>query len=200
MDVFNLLSYINKVSLLAFVITTVVVGYQVYILKKEKTKEQKPFIPDFKSTEPSKTITNYTRLPGFLTKKDTGAVNYSKLIFLIIFLLTAIVIIIVLALIGKNSSLRNEALVTPTIYLLPSSTPTTKPLPTVLLPTLTITTLPSPSPTEIVLAKSPSLTPAVNPTEVTVKKPQVLPETGSIEKVLLLIGVAVSTILFSFGL
>ncbi|MEK7633341.1 MAG: hypothetical protein AAB437_00665 [Patescibacteria group bacterium] len=205
MDIFNLLSYINKVSLLAFVITTIIVGYQVYVLKKEKTKEQKPFIPDFKNTGQSKTTTNYTRLPSFLTKKDIGAVNYSKLIFLIIFLLTVIVIIVVLALIRKNNSSRNEALVTPTIYLLPSSTPTTKctgqacltptVTPTVLPPSPTTTTLPTP--TEIVLAKTTNNSPTP---EITKNKLQTLPETGSVEKVLLLIGVAVSTILFSFGL
>ena len=48
MDIFSLLSYINKVSLLAFFVTTLVVGYQIYVLKKEKTKEQTPSIPDFK--------------------------------------------------------------------------------------------------------------------------------------------------------
>ena len=39
MDVFTILSYLNKVSLIAFIITTVVVAYQIYIFKKEKTKE-----------------------------------------------------------------------------------------------------------------------------------------------------------------
>ncbi|MEK9169328.1 MAG: hypothetical protein AAB788_01145, partial [Patescibacteria group bacterium] len=52
-------------------------------------------------------------------------------------------------------------------------------------------------PTEIILAKETTLTQALSPTEV-VNKPQVLPETGSWEKGLLIIGVAISTIFFSF--
>jgi len=51
--------------------------------------------------------------------------------------------------------------------------------------------------TEIILAKETTLTHALSPTEV-VNKPQVLPETGSWEKGLLIIGVAISTIFFSF--
>src|SRR3989338_8303978 len=99
MDVFGLLSYINKVSLLAFFITTLVVGYQVYILKKEKTKEQTPAIPDFKDKVKQNDAVNYTRLSDSLLKKDSVLTNYSKLIFLIISLLTVIVVIFVLILV-----------------------------------------------------------------------------------------------------
>ena len=84
MDIFSLLSYINKVSLLAFFVTTLVVGYQVYILKKEKTKEQTPTIPDFKDKMNQNEVTNYTRLSDSLIKKDSKLTNYSKLIFIII--------------------------------------------------------------------------------------------------------------------
>ena len=216
MDIFSLLSYINKVSLLAFFVTTLVVGYQVYILKKEKTKEQAPSIPDFKEMGKSNEVVNYTRLPGFLTKKNKGSVNYSKLVFLIISLLTIMVVIFVLILIKQNSSVRNEASVSPTIVVI-TRTPTFKPTitlspsPTVALspspttPTPSPTNAPmSPSPTEIILAKTFSLTPTINPTntsptqKITNSKPQILPETGSIEKGLLLIGVAISAIFFSF--
>jgi len=216
MDIFSLLSYINKVSLLAFFVTTLVVGYQVYILKKEKTKEQAPSIPDFKEMGKSNEVVNYTRLPGFLTKKNKGSVNYSKLVFLIISLLTIMVVIFVLILIKQNSSVRNEASVSPTIVII-TRTPTFKPTitlspsPTVALspspttPTPSPTNAPmSPSPTEIILAKTFSLTPTINPTntsptqKITNSKPQILPETGSIEKGLLLIGVAISAIFFSF--
>ncbi len=220
MDIFSLLSYINKVSLLAFFVTTLVVGYQVYILKKEKTKEQAPSIPDFKEMGKSNEVVNYTRLPGFLTKKNKGSVNYSKLVFLIISLLTIMVVIFVLILIKQNSSVRKQALISPTIAVLPTATPkpkapspTVKPIvkPTVALlpspttPTPSPTNAPmSPSPTEIILAKTFSLTPTINPTntsptqKITNSKPQILPETGSIEKGLLLIGVAISAIFFSF--
>ncbi len=223
MDIFSLLSYINKVSLLAFFVTTLVVGYQVYILKKEKTQEQTPSIPDFKDKVKSNEVINYTRLPGSLIKKDSQSANYSKLVFLIISLLTVMVVIFVLILIKQNSSLRNEASVSPTMIILPTTTlkPTQAPTvgPTVLLsPSPTVSLLPSPtvsssptlivslspSPTEIILAQTPSLTPTkslanTSPTqEISSSKPQTLPETGRIGKGLLIIGVAISTIFFSF--
>lgn len=235
MDIFSLLSYINKVSLLAFFVTTLVVGYQVYVLKKEKTKEQAPSIPDFKDKIKSNEVINYTRLHGSLIKKDNKPANYSKLVFLIISLLTIMVVIFVLILIKQNSSVRNEASVSPTIVVFP--TPTLKPtialppspkVPTVgptaaLLPSPTVSLSPSPaavlltspttgqvnlsptvSPTEIVLAQAPSLTPPISSTNtsptqgIANSKPQTLPKTGSIEKGLLIIGVAILAIFFSF--
>jgi hypothetical protein len=238
MDVFSLLSYINKVSLLAFVVTTLVVGYQVYLLKKEKTKEQTPTIPDFKERNNSHEAANFTGLPASLTVKEVKKVNYSKLVFLIISLLTVMVIVFVLFLIRQNSSVRKEALISPTAAVLPTATPkpkapspTVKPIvkPTVTLspsPTVSLSTSPaaspssmllsslspspaaspsstllsslSPSPTEIVLAKAPSLTPAVTLTQGAVNKLQALPETGSIGKGLVIFGVAISAIFFSF--
>lgn len=212
MDIFSLLSYINKVSLLAFFVTTLVVGYQVYVLKKEKTKEQAPTIPDFKDKIKSNEVVNYTHLPGSLIKKDNKPVNYSKLVFLIISLLTIMVVIFVFIMIKQNSSLRNEASISPTKVILPSPTVVLSPSPTVILsplptikPTLILSPSPtvnlSPSPTEIVLAQKPSPVPtgSSSPTQtISSSKPQTLPETGNIGKGLLIIGVAISTIFFSF--
>lgn len=195
MDVFSLLSYINKVSLFAFFITTLVVGYQIYILKNEKSKEQTPIIPDFKERNNSNIVANYTNLPNYLLKKELKAVNYSKLIFLIISLITIIVIIFVTSIIKKNGSTPNQASINPPVAISPSpaQVPTTIPSPT------EIVLSPTAVPTEIILAKSPSITPTTIPTEPVVSNnPQVLPETGSWGKGLLMIGVAVSTIFFSF--
>ncbi len=220
MDIFNLLSYINKISLLAFLVTTLVVGYQVYVLKKEKTKEQAPTIPDFKEKNNINTVANFTSLPTSLTKKESKKVNYSKLVFLIISLLTIMVVIFVFILIKQNSSsIHNEASVSPSVIVLP--TPTLKPkitlssLPTVALTLLTPTVPPTvipilsptdqpPSPTEIILAQTPSLTPIISekntlPTqEIANSKPTTLPESGNIGKGVLIFGVAISTIFFSF--
>lgn len=220
MDVFSLLSYINKVSLFAFVVTTLIVVYQIYVLKKEKTKEQTPSIPDFKEKNNLNEVGNFTSLPSYLTKKEPKLVNYSKLVFLIITLLTIIVVIFVVSLIKKNSSTTNQASNnTPSIPVIkmplvskPINTPTLPPkpspsivTPTVIAPTIIIptikpesTSVPTVRPTEIVLAQAPSSTPEVNPTAITTSAPQVLPETGSIGKGLLIIGVAISTIFFSF--
>ena len=166
MDVFNLLSYINKISLFAFFITTVVVVYQIYILKKEKTKEQTPSIPDFKENHNLGVVANFTSLPDSLTKKELKSVNYSKLVFLIISLLTIIIVIFVVSLINKNNSSRNQALVTPQVKIpSPSSRVILSPSPTLtLIPTVSPTVALSPTvvlsptivPTEIILAQAPS--------------------------------------------
>ncbi|MFA5769900.1 MAG: hypothetical protein WC894_00200 [Patescibacteria group bacterium] len=237
MDVFNLLSYINKISLFAFFITTLVVAYQIYVLKKEKTKEQTPSIPDFKEKNNLNEVANFTSLPSYLTKKDLKKVNYSKLVFLIISLLTVMVVIFVVFLIRQNNSSRNQASISPTIVVLPTSTlkpktptkaptvrpiaalspsqtPTPSPSPTTALispspaffsslsPAVALSTSPTnPSPTEIILAQAPSLTPTTNLTNgqnITNSAPTVLPETGIIGKGLLIIGVAISAIFFSF--
>ncbi len=218
MDVFNLLSYINKVSLFAFFITTLVVSYQIYILKKEKSREKAPKIPDFKEKNNFNVATNFTSLPSFLTKKELKAVNYSKSVFLIISLLTIIIVIFVVSLINKNNSTSNQALVNPPTVISPAPTrkltsPTVMPTvmsivtPTVM-PTVTLTqTQLTPTvlltivPTEIILAQAPSSTPVLNPTngqKITGVVPKVLPETGSWKKGFLIIGVAISTIFFSF--
>src|SRR3989339_887677 len=110
MDVFTILSYLNKVSLIAFVITTAVVAYQIYIFKKEKTKEHTPTIPDFKENNNFGVVSNYTSLPSSLTKKQIKSVNYSKSIFLTISLLTVIIVIFVVSLIKRNSVVPDQAL------------------------------------------------------------------------------------------
>ncbi len=222
MNVFTLLSYINKVSLIAFFITTAVVGYQIYVLKKEKTKGKDPTIPDFQENNNLNMATNFTSLPSSLTKKKLKAVNYSKTILISISALTVIVIVFVISLIGKNSSSNDQALVSPTpiITRAPTSpvirrtifpTPVDNLTPTIdatlsaSLINPTIEASPSPmleesveaTPTEIILAKVPSGTPT-NEVSVTQGAITVLPETGSIQKGLLIIGVAISTIFFSF--
>ncbi|HEX7542905.1 MAG TPA: hypothetical protein VF385_02410 [Patescibacteria group bacterium] len=185
MDIFSLLSYINKVSLLAFFVTTLVVGYQLYILKKEKTKEQAPSIPDFKDKGKSNKVINYTLLPGFLIKKNSRSVSYSKLVFLIISLLTIMVVIFVLILIKQNSASHNQASVSPAIVVSPTPilkptctgqaclTPTKAPTarPTVaLLPSLT----PTPSPIKVPTSPSPAVSPSPSST-VTLIQTQLTP-------------------------
>lgn len=221
MDIFSLLSYVNKVSLLAFFVTTLIVAYQIYILKKEKTKEQAPSIPDFKEMNRSNEAVNYTRLPDFLIKKNNKSISYSKLVFLIISLLTIMVVIFVFIVIKQNGSSRNQVLVnppavisqtpirksvSPTLKVILSPSPVPPPTDTPMTPSPTVSSSPmlTPSPTEIVLAQTPSLTPAngsnnTSPTQaVTNNQIQTLPETGSIEKALLIIGVAILAIFFSF--
>ncbi|MCR4277064.1 MAG: hypothetical protein NUV87_02960 [Candidatus Roizmanbacteria bacterium] len=239
MNVFTFLSYVNKVSLIAFFVTTLIVGYQIYILRKEKGKEQAPTIPDFKEGGTLGMVSNFTSLPSSLTKKELKAVNYSKMIFPIITAFTVIIIVFVVSLIGKNGS-PDQALVTPSpivtrtpieksasptpkqvisppgsffptkeaspspiveasVEASPSAKPTVEPTGS-FQALLTASTSPTVVPTEIILAQAPSLTPTTNPSNITPTTGaiKVLPETGSLEKGLLIIGVALSTIFFSF--
>ena len=220
MDVFTILSYLNKVSLIAFIITTVVVAYQIYIFKKEKTKEHAPTIPDFKENNNFGVVSNFTSLPSSLTKKQIKSVNYSKSIFLTISLLTVIIVIFVVSLIKRNSVVPDQALknasvkatttpaivkptVLPTLAGQKNLTPTVEPtevVPTEVAPTEVVPTEILAEPTEIVLANNPDTLEEESLTEAPVSQPQVLPETGSVGKALLIIGVAVSTIFFSFFL
>lgn len=220
MDVFTILSYLNKVSLIAFVITTAVVAYQIYIFKKEKTKEHTPTIPDFKENNNFGVVSNFTSLPSSLTKKQIKSVNYSKSIFLTISLLTVIIVIFVVSLIKRNSVVPDQALknspvkatatpatvkptALPTLAGQKNLTPTVEPtevVPTEVAPTEVVPTEILAEPTEIVLANNPDTLEEESLTEAPVSQPQVLPETGSVGKALLIIGVAVSTIFFSFFL
>ena len=231
MNVFTFLSYVNKVSLIAFFITTLVVGYQIYILRKEKSKEQAPTIPDFKEGGTFGTVSNFTSLPSSLTQKELKAVNYSKIIFPTISIFTVIIVVFVVSLIGKKGS-PDQALVTPSRVVTrapikKSASPTPRAVlspPVFLSPTkvaspsasisvtpiveptssfqalLTVSTSPTVVPTEIILAQASSPTPTTNPSNVTPTDGEikVLPETGSLEKGLVIIGVAISTIFFSF--
>ncbi len=67
MDIFSILSYLNKISLIAFIITAGFLAYQFYLLKKDSVSGTKktPTIPDFNENEKID-ISNYTKLPDVL--------------------------------------------------------------------------------------------------------------------------------------
>lgn len=168
MDVFNLLSYINKVSLLAFFITTAVVGYQIYLIRKERSKASKPSIPDFKDMAKSGRPLNYTLLPDVLTKKETQKVNYSGLVFSVISLLTIVVIVFIVYLIRRNSG-QSASQTTPANNIQQQNNP--KPLaqnnvsPTIIKLSITpsISPAPSPSPTSGIVSVTPTINMSVTP-------------------------------------
>ncbi len=64
MDVFTALSYLNKISLFAFIITAGFLIYQFYLLRKESSSDPKkqPTITDFNQNTKVELL-NYTRLP-----------------------------------------------------------------------------------------------------------------------------------------
>jgi len=100
MNLFSILSYLNKLSLLAFIVTLVALGYQLYLLKKEnKVKKSDPLIPKFRE-EITTEIPNYTKLnPALLISNKN---NKNKWLYLAIFFSFFLVLVIFLLIIKKS--------------------------------------------------------------------------------------------------
>jgi len=213
MDIFSILSYLNKISLLAFVVTAIFLGYQFYLLKKESftNKNKKPIIPDFNENEKIE-ILNYTKLPAEhqpVMKND----NKQAITFVIgagLLVLTLTVFIILKSKQTKQTQYVYEPTPTARPVVLISKKPTLK-------PTIKPTILVNLSPTEKIL---PSVSPTISPTEViiTLVSPTIispiptekitkeltptviasLPTTGIIDQSLIFFGIAFSLIFFAF--
>lgn len=113
MDGFSLLGYINKFSLFAFVVTGLVLGYQIYQLKKDAGKKNDhPEIPDFseKHTIPS---LNYTKLDTSPTPVVKQAPNMN--LFFLIGATVVVMLILFVALALRNNSSSNQTTDTPLI-------------------------------------------------------------------------------------
>lgn len=226
MDIFLILSYLNKISLLAFIITGGFLIYQFYLLKKEISSNSKktPTIPDFNQNEKVEVL-NYTKLPFNLNqehlviKKKDNKTILSLVIGLSLIILTLGVFLILR--VRQSSEVSQVIIPTPTLSvkvltkiinsptprlvsemtptLLPTSSPTSTPT---LTPTLKPLLSTTPTPTEIIIALvSPTITSSnENMTEETISPTKVdnLPITGVIDQSLILFGAAVSLIFFAF--
>lgn len=119
MDIFSFLGYLNKLSLVAFVVTLAVLLYQLYLLRKEASaKKDNPVIPEF---DENKTVIapalNYTKLDTskLVTKKKTD----NNLILLIS--ITLVVMIILFGtIISKNNNNTSAKTNTPLIQFVAS--------------------------------------------------------------------------------
>lgn len=76
MDLITVFSYLNKISLVAFILTAGFLGYQFYLLKKESKNNPKkqPPIPDFNKNENAEAL-NYTQLPSALANPQPVAMK-----------------------------------------------------------------------------------------------------------------------------
>lgn len=85
MDLTTFLVSVNKISLIAFLITLIFLGYELFLLKKEREKKAKPKIPEFKE----KSVIRQERKPVvFETKKNIISRPNTLLIrILIVFLI-----------------------------------------------------------------------------------------------------------------
>lgn len=91
MDIISILSSLNKISLIAFIITSAFLSYQVYLIKQELSKKRdKPLIPDFNDKTVFKRQieqTVFLKQKPKLFLKEKNSIYFTFLIsFLIIFL------------------------------------------------------------------------------------------------------------------
>lgn len=219
MNIFTLLSYLNKISLIAFFITAGFLFYQLYLLKKgTKTKQDKPHIPDFNENM-TVDISNFTKLSDTLKNEPVFEKKENKNYLFILGGLGLITIVLFIFITFRSAStpmpqvsvqitltptptLRARQLLSPSPVASEQAmlSPTLEPTKPVVTPTIEPSE--NPTPTEIILAKiSPSptveyqseTTVTVTPTTITS-----LPTTGIIDRGLAIFAVASLLIFFSF--
>ncbi len=119
----NLLASLNKISLIAFLITLAFIGYQFYVFKKElTTKKNKPSIPDFKEGGVM-TSGHYTKV--VVGEKASASVEKPSRLPLIIGIIFMLIFaaVFILGTINKkipNVSLNSNGSITPEINLVAS--------------------------------------------------------------------------------
>jgi len=113
MDLFNVLTYLNKFSLIAFFVTALILVYQVYLIKKDKEKNHPPVtnIPDFneKMTIPIKNFTDLDTTKIISTQKPI-----SKGLLYGIISITTICLLLVLTIFSRVNKTKNIAYSSPT--------------------------------------------------------------------------------------
>lgn len=215
MSFFTILSYLNKLSLLFFIIIAGFLAYQFYLLKKEnKEKNEEPFLPDFNENE-KVNLSNYTKLPTYLfeekkvIKKELR--NNSSLFFGIL-VLTLFFFVLVLGQFNQTNKKKvSFELPSPTKKLISQSNEnislTLTLTPTVnFTPTPTISPFLSPSPTEVILLTSPTVIDdqeekIIITTEEPTKKIVELPiSAGEVEKTVFFILFSLGLIIFSLAI
>jgi len=117
-EVANFFSSVNKISLLSFFVTLVLLGYQIYLFKKEiKRKKNKLNLPDFKDNFDFEREKTQTFLIIEKNKKKTPSFLFflgNKFIIFILFLVSFFVFIFTITKnkipydLSVNSSLTNE--------------------------------------------------------------------------------------------
>lgn len=109
MDVILLIEFIesvNKIAIVAFLVTLIIVGYEIYLLIKEKKKEEKPVIPEFRGDQ------SYGEVKVANVKKTEEKTIYrksnTKLIVILIVLMVFFAAIYIGGLLIKGEGLDNE--------------------------------------------------------------------------------------------
>lgn len=201
MDIVGLLSSLNKVAIVAFLITLGFLVHELILLRKVGNNKAKPQVPQFQ--EGSKLLLSAEQITES-KGKNTTIKNKFALIALTALLIFFGIIIWVGYISLKSSRAKNDQLVpSPTIYKVVAKNITS---PT---PELTPTEIPNPteipSPTEVPTPTEMSISEPISPTliETSIPSPsptviEKLPQTGYLNNLLILFSVAGIVIFFSF--
>lgn len=209
MDIFTVLSYINKISFLAFFITLLFLGYQFYMLKKESSLDKKDIanLPSFNEDE-SPQILNYTKLnlPNISqdqNQKKTVSIKKNNQVILFSILIVFFLLFLIVVFFNFNKKEQTPISQKSAVSLVISPTltiePTIKPTITVenqISPTLELSPTFLPSPTEVLLSfVSPTETPSFT---LSVSKIENLPLTGFFDNIFLFFGLSFLFIFLAF--
>jgi len=161
MNIFSLLSYLNKISLVAFFITAGFLVYQVYLLKKGAVpKSEKPTIPDFNENM-KVDVANYTQLPVKMAAATIPIKKDNKMVLIILSGLGVLTVALFFILSFRSKPEAPESPVS--IQLTSTPKPTFKPRATLPIEPTTsgqLGFLPSASP-----SASPTVSPVISPTK-----------------------------------
>lgn len=194
MDIVGFLSSLNKIGLIAFLITLGFLIYEIYLLRKASQAPQKPSIPQF--------VENATPLtsaqPIVMPESQPLVKSAKNNIYILAFLLILLVVFAAITLLGylnlkATSFIVSKSNISPTKEPFPTEKPS--PTPTFIEPTLPSTT---PTPTEMPLTVA---SPTILQTAVPTSSPTVinkLPETGDVNSSLILFSIAGLVLFFSF--
>lgn len=208
MTIFQILSYINKISLILFFIILIFLGYQFYLLKKEisSTIKEKPIIPDFNDNIQANI--NYTPLKQeeninkIIFKKKSSIFIYGGILAIITFFIFLILSFRITKQPSINYSQINNNIITPTIkeFFINKISPTLEPSENIILtPTNTVLITPTNEPIVISSIITPTITPTekqISPTTQPTTITQ-LPISGFFDKSLFFMSSAFFLIVFS---
>lgn len=118
MNLVDFIVSINKISLVAFIATLGFVGYEVYLLKKEKTSQSQPVIPNFDENAVLKNTSSINQLITSSQAQKIIKTNPLILIFLVVLLFVFGAMSIIGFISVKKNSLIPASSVVPTPQLI----------------------------------------------------------------------------------
>ncbi len=113
MDISTLVISVNKISLFAFLITLVFLGYELYLIRQDRQRRVKPKIPEFKE----KNISNRKQTQVVINKRKTFFKKPSNLLIGLLIILLVVFGLVSLLGLKASSSQEKEYSVEPTPFI-----------------------------------------------------------------------------------